>query len=201
MGFICSAFISGSLISPVCAETPSTTKVQLWGFTPQKKICGKSELSSARLSCPVLSGGTCGCPQTWGCLDEAPSIIPGLWMLVAQKKGSLGVPIFVPQSLISVLNVSPAAFPHWWWMEKNVWVSPWYPWAVQRCPNLSDFNTTLFSPLFKTFQKTDFLSKTVENRSLKMGNLQSKLINTKRDFSLTQQSRKIRNPICPAFAV
>lgn len=179
MAFICSAFISGSLISPVsspCVPKHWAPPRFSCGVSLPKKTCAKSDLSSARLSwqsCPVLSGGpgggTCGCPQTgqgpgdvWmRRLTSSQCCGCGWWWL----KG--GAPWASPPSChkVSCLClswISPQQhFPtagDWWWMEQNVWASPWYPWAVQRCssPNLRDFNTTLFFPCLKHF-KTGFI--------------------------------------------
>lgn len=120
MEFICSAFISGSLISPVCtiavcAKKLSTTRFSC-GVSLPKEICAKSDLRSARLSwqsCSVLGGGpgggTCGCPQTrqgpggvltrHGALQHPSAVGVDA---VSQRKGSWGIPSFMPQGLMSV---------------------------------------------------------------------------------------------------
>lgn len=182
MEFICSAFISGSLISPVCTIAVCAKKLSTTGFSCgvslPKEICAKSDLRSARLSwqsCSVLGGGPGGwhlwvSPDqtgTWGCPDEARGFAAsqccGCGCCVS-KKGLLGNPqlhatrphVCVCPCLawIAPQQLFPTA-ADWWWMQQNVWGSPWYPPAVQGCstPSFSDFNTTFLFPLFQTFQK------------------------------------------------
>lgn len=139
MEFICSAFISWSLISPMCnitmcAKTLNTTKVQLWGFTSEENLCKVSpQLSKAELAeLPCARwwpGGVAplGVPRPGrglgmsGC-STAPYIIPVLWvwMLVAQRKGSWGDPqpschkVLCLCLLMFGLNLPPAAFSYCW---------------------------------------------------------------------------------------
>lgn len=141
MEFICSAFISWSLISPMCnitmcAKTLNTTKVQLWGFTSEENLCKVSpQLSKAELAeLPCARwwpGGVAplGVPRPGrglgmsGC-STAPYIIPVLWvwMLVAQRKGSWGDPqpschkVLCLCLLMFGLNLPPAAFSYCWWL-------------------------------------------------------------------------------------
>lgn len=120
MEFICSAFISGSLISPVCtiavcAKKLSTTRFSCRVSLPkeilQSLTWGQQGWAGRAALCWVVArgGGTCGCPQTrqgpggvltrHGALQHPSAVGVDA---VSQRKGSWGIPSFMPQGLMSV---------------------------------------------------------------------------------------------------